>query len=48
MPTIETTIRQTENERERFFELADLLARTRDPEEQSRLKEELAHLTFGE
>jgi hypothetical protein len=28
-------------EKKRFFELADRLARTRDPEEQSRLKEEL-------
>lgn len=37
-----------EKERQHFFELADRLARTRDPEEQSRLKEELARMTFGE
>jgi hypothetical protein len=34
-------------ERKRFFELADRLAQTSDPEEQSRLKEELARMTFG-
>ena len=34
-------------ERKRFEELADRLARSRDPEEQSRLKEELARITFG-
>jgi len=35
-------------EKERFFELADRLVRSRDPEEQKRLKQELATLTFGE
>jgi hypothetical protein len=34
--------------REHFFELADCLASTHDPEEQSRLKEELARMTFSE
>jgi len=34
-------------ERQRFFEFADRLARSRDPEEQKRLKEELACMTFG-
>ena len=37
-----------EQERKRFFELVERLARSRDPEEQGRLKEELAHMTFGE
>ena len=37
-----------EQEKKRFFELADRLSRSRDPEEQKRLKEELAHITFGE
>ncbi|HEX9668275.1 MAG TPA: hypothetical protein VGC93_02215 [Thermoanaerobaculia bacterium] len=36
------------DERKRFEELADRLARTSDPEEQRRLKEELARMTFGE
>jgi hypothetical protein len=35
-------------EKERFFELADRFPRSRDPEEQKRLKQELARLTFGE
>ena len=34
--------------RKYLFELADRLASTRDPEEQSRLKEELARMTFGD
>ncbi|HEY0556465.1 MAG TPA: hypothetical protein VGG20_19580 [Thermoanaerobaculia bacterium] len=34
--------------RERFLELADRLAHAGSPEEQSRLKEELARMTFGE
>jgi hypothetical protein len=37
-----------DEERKRFFELADRLTRTHDPAEQKRLKEELARLTFGE
>jgi hypothetical protein len=35
-------------EKKRFFELADRLAHSLDPEEQRRLKEELALMTFGE
>jgi len=45
---IETGLEAREQEKKRFFDLADRLACTRDPEEQSRLKEELAHMTFGE
>ena len=45
---IESGIEARQQERKRFIELADRLARSRDPEEQTRLKEELAVLTFGE
>jgi hypothetical protein len=34
-------------ERKLFRELADRLSRSPDPEEQRHLKEELAHMTFG-
>ncbi len=44
---IETGLEAREQEKARFFELADRLARSRDPEEQKRLKEELARMTFG-
>ena len=44
---IESGLDARERERERFFDLADRLARSRDPEEQKRLKEELARMTFG-
>jgi predicted transcriptional regulator len=45
---IESGLAIREQEKKRFFELADRLADVRDPEEQSRLKEELARMTFGE
>ena len=45
---IESGIEARQQERKRFLELADRLARSRDVEEQTRLKEELAVLTFGE
>ena len=45
---VESGLEARERERKRFFELADRLARSRDPEEQQRLKEELARMTFGE
>ena len=45
---IESGLDVREQERKRFFELADRLAHSRDPEEQKRLKEELARMTFGE
>jgi predicted DNA-binding protein len=44
---IETGLEAREQEKRRFFDLADRLARSRDPEEQNRLKEELARMTFG-
>jgi hypothetical protein len=34
--------------KELFLEIADRLSRSRDPEEQQRLGEELARMTFGE
>jgi hypothetical protein len=45
---IETGLEAREREKARFFELADQLARTKDPAEAEALKEELARLTFGE
>jgi hypothetical protein len=45
---IESGIEARQQERKRFIDLADRLARSRDPEEQRRLKEELAVMTFGE
>ncbi|HEX6898316.1 MAG TPA: hypothetical protein VF789_01325 [Thermoanaerobaculia bacterium] len=45
---IESGLEARERERQRFFDLADQLAKSEEPEEQSRLKEELARMTFGE
>jgi predicted DNA-binding protein len=45
---IESGIAAREQERKRFFDLADRLAHSRDAQDQKRLKEELARLTFGE
>ena len=45
---IESGIEAKQQERKRFIELADRLARSRNAEEQTRLKEELAVMTFGE
>ena len=45
---IESGIEVRQQQRKRFIELADRLARSRDAEEQTRLKEELAVMTFGE
>ncbi len=45
---IESGLDAREQEKERFLDLADRLARSHDPEEQKRLKEELARMTFGE
>jgi metal-responsive CopG/Arc/MetJ family transcriptional regulator len=44
---IESGLDARDLERKRFFECADRLSRTRDPEEQTRLKGELARMTFG-
>jgi predicted DNA-binding protein len=45
---IESGLEAREQERKRFLDLADRLTRTRDPEKQRHLKEELARMTFGE
>ena len=45
---IESGLDARGQEKKRFFECADRLSRSRDPEEQKRLKEELARMTFGE
>ena len=45
---IESGLDAREQEKKRFFEFADRLSRSRDPEERKRLKEELARMTFGE
>ena len=45
---IESGLAAREQERKRFFDLADRLARSHDLEEQRRVKEELALMTFGE
>lgn len=45
---IETGIDSKETQRRRFFELADGLSASSDPDEQKRIKKELARLTFGE
>jgi len=44
---IESGLDAQERERERFFELAERLTRSKDADEQARLKDELARMTFG-
>lgn len=44
---IEAGLAAREQEKARFFELADRLTRAESEEEQARIKEELARLTFG-
>ena len=45
---IESGLDAREREKERFLDLADRLAGSRDPQERKRLKEELARMTFGD
>jgi hypothetical protein len=45
---IEAGLDAQEQEKRRFFDLADRLTRSSDPAEQKRLREELARMTFGE
>jgi len=45
---VEAGLRSKEEERRRFFELANLLSASTDPKEQQELKERLARMTFGE
>jgi hypothetical protein len=44
---VESGLNAQEQERKRFFDLADRLTQSTDVDEQRRLKEELARLTFG-
>jgi predicted DNA-binding protein len=45
---IESGLEAREQEKKRFFEIADRLGRARAPAERKRLKEDLARMTFGE
>ena len=45
---IESGLEAKENEKQRFFALADRLSATEDERERERIKKELAKLTFGE
>jgi hypothetical protein len=45
---IESGLAAREQEKARFFELAEQLARAKGVAERDRLKAELAHMTFGE
>ena len=45
---VESGLQAQDAERDRFLQLADRLARSDDPAEQERIKEELARLTFGD
>lgn len=45
---IESGLEAKEQEKIAFFELADRLAQTSDGDEQKRLKEKLARMTFGD
>jgi predicted DNA-binding protein len=45
---IESGIEAREQEKKRFFELADRLAHSSDANEQKHLKEELARMTYGD
>ncbi|MDQ7787932.1 MAG: hypothetical protein RDU01_10000 [Thermodesulfovibrionales bacterium] len=45
---VETGLRSKEEEKRRFFELADRLNKSTDAKEQQELKEQLARMTFGE
>ena len=45
---VESGLEAREREKQRFFEIAERLALTKDRDEQARLKEELARMTFGD
>ncbi len=45
---VEAGLRSKEEEKRRFFELADRLSKSTDGKEQQELKEQLARMTFGE
>jgi hypothetical protein len=45
---IEAGLQSKEAEKQRFFELANRLSESPDPDEGQRIKEELARMTFGD
>jgi len=45
---VESGLAARDEQKERFLELAERLARSKNRAEQSRLKNELARLTFGD
>ena len=45
---VETGLRSKEEEKQKFYQLADRLTNTKDESEQRELKEQLAKMTFGE
>ena len=45
---IQSGLEARDQQKQRFFELAERLAKTNSVAEQKRIKEELARLTFGE
>jgi len=45
---LEAGLAAQDDEKKRFLDLADRLARSTEPAEQRRLKEDLARMTFGE
>jgi hypothetical protein len=45
---IEAGIQAKEAEKQRFFALANRIAKSDDPVERQRIKEELARMTFGD
>ncbi len=45
---VETGLRSKEEEKRRFFELANRLSTATDAKEQQELKEQLARMTFGD
>ena len=45
---IENGLESQDREKARFLELAERLTASRHPDEQSKLKEELARMTFGD
>lgn len=45
---VEAGLESKEDEKRKFFELADQLSRSTDPSERKDIKEQLARMTFGE
>ncbi|MCI0614845.1 hypothetical protein L0244_17780 [bacterium] len=45
---VEAGLESKDDEKRKFFELADQLSRSTDPSERKHIKEQLARMTFGE